>query len=161
MKCPTCRQAEMAETRKPHRYAESGLENVVLANVRVRDCPSCGEHLVLIPRVEELHRTIARLLLEKREQLTGHEIVFLRKWLGWSQTDFARQMHVDKSTASRWESGKQAMGEAADLLLRTYVALGKQIDDYSVDQMAERATTEATPLHARLEPDARGWHQAA
>jgi DNA-binding transcriptional regulator YiaG len=116
---------------------------------------------VVIPRIEDLHRVIAQTLLDKREQLVGAEIAFLRKWLGWSQTELARQMHVDKSTANRWENDKQPIGEGADLLLRAYVALGKRIESYSVDEMDRRAVADPVPVELRLEADERGWRRAA
>ena len=59
MMCPECNQAEMKEQRENHRYVECGLDNIVLIDVMVRRCKHCGAHLVSIPRMAELHRTIA------------------------------------------------------------------------------------------------------
>jgi YgiT-type zinc finger domain-containing protein len=62
MKCPQCRH-EMVRTIENHRYAESGLSNVVLVGVEVQHCQNCGENLVSIPRIEGLHRAIAMALI--------------------------------------------------------------------------------------------------
>lgn len=51
----------MNEQKENHLYAESGLPNVVLVGVVVRRC-QCGYQEVVVPRVAELHRTLAKLL---------------------------------------------------------------------------------------------------
>src|SRR5687767_12141989 len=93
MKCPVCR-SELKSRRESHRYTESGLPNVTLADVEVRHCAKCGEHLVSIPRIEELHRVLALELIRQKSRLTGDEVRFLRKYLGWSAIDFARHIGV-------------------------------------------------------------------
>src|SRR5437764_1043651 len=107
MKCPTCRKADLETRVVNHRYSESGLDNVVLNGIEIRRCPNCGEELVSIPRIEELHQKIATDLISKPGRLSPGEIRFLRRWLGWSGTDFAKMMGVDPATVSRWESSEK------------------------------------------------------
>jgi putative zinc finger/helix-turn-helix YgiT family protein len=134
-KCPQC--GDPLETRREnHRYNESGLPNVILENIEIRKCASCGEEMLGIPRIEELHRVLAMAIIHHRERLSPQEVRFLRKWLGWSGRDFASHMGVDPATVSRWErvDAPTPMGPAADRLLRTLVAVGTPVDSYESPQ---------------------------
>ena len=57
MKCPNCRRT-METRRENHRYAESGLDNVFLEGIEIHTC-ECGERIVSIPKLAELHEVIA------------------------------------------------------------------------------------------------------
>ena len=121
MKCTECGSA-VATSRENYRYTESGLPHVVLRNVEVRRCAECGNYDVVLPRIDELHQSIAVALTGKLGRLDGCEIRYLRKHLGWSGAELARRMFVDPSTVSRWEHGSQPIGRQSDALLRMYVA---------------------------------------
>jgi DNA-binding transcriptional regulator YiaG len=114
----------MSATSDDHLYAECGLPSVVLADVMLHACATCGERLVAVPRVEGLHRTIARALVGKRARLTHREVRFLRKYLGWSAAEFARYLAAPPETAARFEdpAAPLPMGEAAERLLRLMVS---------------------------------------
>jgi putative zinc finger/helix-turn-helix YgiT family protein len=143
-----------------HRYTESGLSNVVLVGVEVRHCPNCGENVVAIPRMEELHRTLAMALIRHTGRLAPSEIRFLRKWLGWSGVDFAKHMGVAPETVSRWESMEnlKPMGGTAERLLRLAVAYGQPADEYPIDMLTEISDDQALnmPLLA-MKPERTGW----
>ncbi len=120
MKCEC--GTEMKSRKENYRYTESGLDNVILLGVEVRRCRSCGRSEVVLPRLEELHRTIARTVATGSSPLRPQEIRFLRKYLGYSGADFARVIGVSPETLSRWENGKAEPSRMVDLLLR-YMAL--------------------------------------
>lgn len=143
MICPDCRQGAMTENREAIRYDESGLPNLVLKDVTVRKCPECGHRLVSIPDLAGLHRCIAVNLVNKPERLMRPEITFLRKSLGWSKADCARKLHVRPEQVSRWESNVSPvpMQLQNELLLRTLVALGQQVENYQ-EYLEEIATDE-------------------
>lgn len=101
-----------------HRYTESGLENVYLDRIALLECESCGERAPVIPRIEELHATLARAIAIKPVPLSGPEIRFLRKQLRLSARQWAAVLHVDHATLSRWENGGQAPGGRSDILIR-------------------------------------------
>jgi putative zinc finger/helix-turn-helix YgiT family protein len=145
MKCPECREADLKSSRTNFRYQECGLDNVVLENIEVRRCPKCGNELVALPRLEELHRLLAQIIITQPARLSPNEVKFLRKSLGWSGADFARHMHVEASTVSRWESVEsgQMMNEQNELLLRCMVALGKRLEEYDVDVIEKVADNHA------------------
>jgi putative zinc finger/helix-turn-helix YgiT family protein len=161
--CPQCNQAELTVSRENHHYAESGLGNVTLRAITIRRCPGCGASFASIPRLAELHRAIALLLIRKPERLVPAEIRFLRKHLGWSGADFARKFHCSPSQVSRWESetNPTPMSNAYELLLRTLVAQGERIEDYQ-QHMEEIATVaEARPAVLALVLEEDGWRRAA
>ena len=116
MNCPDCNQP-MTSAHENYGYAASGLPYVTLVGVEVRRCAACGEHEVVIPKIEQLHRTIAMAVVEKRSRLTAAEIRFLRKYLGWSGVDVARHMGVTAESVSRWENDREEMAAVADRLV--------------------------------------------
>jgi len=161
MRCMRC-DTEMTVARENFLYTASGLPNVTLMGVHVRRCATCGEFEVLIPRIEELHRTIARAVARKRGRLAPAEIRFLRQWLGWSGVDFAAHMGVTPETVSRWENGNLHMGGQAERLLRLMVATRDPVETYSLDLLKSIEEEEAaSPFRLGVEADERGWHPVA
>jgi putative zinc finger/helix-turn-helix YgiT family protein len=155
MKCLTC--GEPTKSRKEnYHYKESGLPNIVLVGVEVRTCASCGAREVVVPRLDELHRTIAKTLVTKDAKLGAAQIRFLRKYLGWSSADFATYMAVQPETVSRWEAGTQEMGPVSERLLRLLVANRGPVTEYPIDLFRQkmRRVAKAT-LKFRAEPN---WH---
>lgn len=160
MKCPQC-EAAMTARKEAYRYTECGLPHVTLRDVEIQTCTKCGERLVGIQRMAALHKVIARAVIMKRERLTGAEIRFLRKHLGWSGVDFARYIGVDAATVSKWENDQQPMGPQADRLLRLMVANGARVDEYPNERLAEVAQDEAKPLRIELRSEKGDWREAA
>jgi len=159
MKCLECR-GRMQTRRENVRYDASGLKGITLVGVEVSRCLDCGKAEIAIPRIEQLHRLIAKTLIEKHARLTPAEIVFLRKSLGWSGVDFARHMGTRQETVTRWERGSIRMGATADRLLRMMVASKTPIADYSVDTLGEIADS-APPSVLKLKASADTWQVAA
>lgn len=159
MKCLECGGA-MATRRENYRYDACGLPGVTLVKINVSRCPTCGEVEAAIPNIEGLHRHLARRLTEKKCRLTGPEVRFLRKWLGWSGQDFAEFMGVAAETVSRWESGSQQIGPVADRLLRCFVLTREPKTDYSLDLMKQVARCKAKPSKLAMEPFKGGWEAA-
>lgn len=129
----------MKVRRENVKYDASGLPGVTLADVVVSRCVACGEVEVSIPNIEGLHKTIALVLAQKRERLVGVEVRFLRKYLGFSGTDFASHIGVAPETVSRWEQGVSAMGLAAERLLRWMVVTRDPISHYPLDMLTRVA----------------------
>ena len=122
-----------------------------------RRCASCGHHELVLPRVTALHRTIAHALIHKPARLSGPEVRFLRKHIGWSGADFAKHMGVDPSTVSNWENDKDPIGPTSDRLLRMMVARGAPAEDYSLDDLAKIENERRPPIAVRVSPKAKGW----
>ena len=159
MKCPNCEKAELVETKENYLYHECGLSNVTLAGIVVRKCPGCGNVMPRVPNIEGLHDVIAQYLVKKPERLIAQEIVYLRKYLGWSGVDFARNMHCDRAQISKWEHGKVDMSKPYELLLREMVASGKKIEDYQRHEAAREKRFKGRALLLQLEE--KGWREAA
>lgn len=147
----------MTTRKEPYKYDISGLTGITLLNVPVHYCDACGERGVSIPKIEELHRLIAKAIIEKRERLVSSEFRFLRKYLGFSTADMGRYMGVSREHVSRWESGEKRMSVPADRLLRMIVATHDPIGDYSLETLKEAATTAASPMRRRFRVVSGDW----
>lgn len=158
-KCRSCGAAELTSSVETYLYSESGLPNVTLVGVEIRRCPSCGDHQLVLPRVAELHRAIAHAVIAKRARLSGAEVRYLRKFLGWSGVDFAKHIGADPSTVSNWETEKDPIGMASDRLLRLMVVHGSPVEEYSLDELTKIENERQPPLAVRLSPKAKGWAQ--
>ncbi|HVU01659.1 MAG TPA: type II TA system antitoxin MqsA family protein [Polyangiaceae bacterium] len=155
MKCEQC-GGPVTVSHENYSYTASGLPNVTLVGVEVRRCTECGEHEVVIPKIEKLHRTIAMAVVGKKTRLTAEEIRFLRKYLGWSGADFARHMGVTPESISRWENEKERMNPVADRLLRLMVVTKAPVADYSLDALAD-LQDKSTPTRMKLYASPKDW----
>ena len=147
----------MTEAQENYRYAESGLNNITLANVTVRRCSRCGNQTVVIPSVAGLHRAIAFGLVQHAARLSKDEVRFLRKYLGYSQEDFAEIMGVTVTTVSKWENGADQIGVQSDKLLRMFVIRDRPVEEYPNERLAKVACDGAAPapwLSLRLDKGA-------
>ncbi len=156
MKCTEC--GSLMKTQKEnYRYSECGLKNVTLVGIEVSRCPRCGNYEVSIPHIEELHRLIARVLIEKTTRLTGDEVRFLRKSLGWSGADFAQNIGVAEETVSRWENSAAPIGPQADRLLRYMVAQGRLTTSYPTERLSKINPKKATATRVEVETRDEQW----
>jgi DNA-binding transcriptional regulator YiaG len=111
----------MEGRKKNYRYIESGLDSVVLRDVLVFHCKHCGAAVPQITAASILHRLIVIRLLTKEYRLSGAEVRFLRKAVGYSATDLARMAGTSKSVVSRWEN-RSSLGQDSDRLIRLLCA---------------------------------------
>jgi putative zinc finger/helix-turn-helix YgiT family protein len=156
VKCLECR-APMKARKEDHRYEECGLKHITLAGVKVARCPRCGNYEISIPHVEELHRLLVRVLIEKTTRFTGDEVRFLRKSLGWSGAGFAKHMGVAVETVSRWENDAVPIGPQADRLLRFLVAQGRLTTRYPTERLAKIDPKKATATRVTLVAHDEHW----
>lgn len=146
MKCYEC-NTQMEVIKGNYAYqASKGLTSITLQNINIGRCPQCGKESTAIPKMQQLHQAIALAIAKKKARLLPPEIRFLRKYLGWSGADFAKQFSVTPETISRWENGKTPMGPTADKLLRMCAIHLDPIDDYSTQELQELGSEEAKPV---------------
>lgn len=120
--CTTC-GAPVTFERQNYRYTESGLPNVVLQGLEVAQCNACGNEDVVLPFPEKIHWAIARALVaENPARMTGEQLRFLRKHVGFSGDELARHLGTDKTKISKWERGEDPIGKSTDRLVRLLVA---------------------------------------
>lgn len=110
MKCSMCENKKtLSKSHITVKYKECGLENVTLVGVGCFKCDQCGEEYMHYGDLEKLHSVIANVLLRKSDLLTGKEIRFLRKHLGYSGAMFARLIGYSHETISRIETNALRM----------------------------------------------------
>jgi putative zinc finger/helix-turn-helix YgiT family protein len=156
MKCLEC-GTPMKTRKENHRYDECGLKYVTLVGVEVTRCPRCSNYEISIPHIEQLHRLLAKVLIEKSTRFTGDEVRFLRKSLGWSGSDFAKHMGVAEETVSRWENNAAPIGPQADRLLRFLVAQGRLTTSYPTEQLKMIDLKKATATKMTLATKNEQW----
>jgi DNA-binding transcriptional regulator YiaG len=129
MECTNC-GARAPIVRGSYQFKEVGLNNVVLQDIQLGRCPKCGNEDAILPQVNRIMRVIALALIGKPYRLSGAEVRFLRSFLGMTAAKFARLVHVDKSTLSKWENSEDPVGAQSDLLIRLLaLALGDGLQD--------------------------------
>jgi putative zinc finger/helix-turn-helix YgiT family protein len=128
--CSKCGASANLVTIPEYHFTASGLDNVYLHDVKAYRCPNCGNGDVMLFATEKILQTIAKGLIEKRSELTGKEIRFLRKRMQMTAEELGSIMGVDKATISRWENGVQDMGKQSDRLLRTLAMIYTQGQEY-------------------------------
>jgi len=137
MLCPNCKHEGEIHIGKYH-YAESGLQNVWLNGVEIFNCSQCGENFAYIPCAQELHKSIAQILIKKEDQLSGREIRFLRKHMGMKSKDFARETGVRPGTVSRWENGESSPTESLDRLIRLLYAARMGLGEIATELVKDK-----------------------
>ena len=156
MKCLEC--GTPMKTRKENcRYDECGLKHIALVGAEVTRCLCRGNCEIPIPRLEELHRLLARVLIETKTRFTGDEVRFLRKSLGWSGADFAKHMGVAGETVSRWENDAAPIGPQADRLLRFLAAQGGLTTRYPTERLAKLDLKKAMATRVTLIAHDKRW----
>lgn len=148
MKCLECGAKMGAVKLETIAYSSAGLPGITLKGVPVSVCEN-GHREVTIPKIDELHKRIAKELTAKPGRLSPNEIRFLRKHLGYQQVDFAKLVGVTAESVSRWESGSVRMADTADRLLRLLVVQRDQIREFDVERL-KGASENAQPLRAQI-----------
>lgn len=103
-----------------YHYTECGLANVWLTN-GYRTAQTPYGPATAVEDVDGLHRTIALSLTEKKGQIDGQELRFLRLTLKLTQRQLAKLLGSTEQTVSLWERG-QAIAPTADMMVRLLVA---------------------------------------
>ena len=163
-----CRECggEASIVRKDYRFAESGLDNVVLKDIEVVVCSQCGGETPRIPNHDDLMRTIAVALIDKPSELSGNEVRFLRKLLGKSSEQFAQMLGIDRSHLSRVENGAMAVSRQTDRLARMLALIHepalfdklKQIGRHeAILEHLSKIQPEANPVEVQLGRVADGY----
>jgi putative zinc finger/helix-turn-helix YgiT family protein len=137
IECTNCTYEKPIEGKKIRKKYDALLDFLTVEAYEYR-CPECGEVYYSYGDIESLNRTIVSLLSQKEGPLTGAEIKFLRKHLGYSTDTLARILGIEPATMSRIEN-KQEHSGTIDNFIR-YLALNRIPDrDYGLhDQILKR-----------------------
>ncbi|PIW30490.1 MAG: transcriptional regulator [Rhodospirillales bacterium CG15_BIG_FIL_POST_REV_8_21_14_020_66_15] len=111
------------EKRSTYHYKASGLDNVILENVVIRN-EGEEDEMVLLPRIEELHRVIALGILTAPSCMSGKELRFLRTEMGLTQEELGATLPaaVTRKTVNEWETGKSDITSNMEFVLRQLIA---------------------------------------
>lgn len=139
MRCPEC-LANMKQVTGRHDYVESGLDNITLLNVPIYECHN-NHRLPVIPDITGLHRVLSQAILEKESPLTGKEIRFLRKEMGFKAKDLADLLGVSKEYLSKLENGKAKISTTLDNLTRL-IFIRKKEEETDKRQLAHKPMKE-------------------
>ncbi len=137
-------------------YDFGGLPDVALRGIDVKICAN-GHRECVLPKLDDLHKAITHALVVKRARLMPNEIRFMRKFLGWSQVDFASRMGVAPESASRWEAGSVTMAPTAERLLRLMVLTLKPLAHYKFLDVFATLGTKREPARMRVRFVANAW----
>jgi len=155
MNCTECGKPMNEKLLNEYQYTECGLDDVTLVGVTERFCPE-GHQEVVIPRMKELHRVIAKNLAAKDSLLTGQEARFLRKYLGCSQADLAKRISVSSETVCRWETEASELSWRNELLLRMSVLMDLRNHNYGAKAF-DAVAKDRHPAHVRITAHQRDW----
>ena len=137
MNCSDCNsKKKMKEkTLKKHRYKECGLNNIILSKIKEFSCEDCGNIYCNYGGIEKLHQIIARYLIRKDTTLSGKELKFLRKYLGYSGVVFSKLIGYEVEHLSRLENGKAIVQEVFDRLVRSLIIEKMPNRDYCLQDL--------------------------
>ncbi len=155
MKCPNCNSKTVCIKSKYH-YTECGLDNVFLEGVNIWKC-SCGEQLVSIPAMPELHSLIGLNLIKKKSLLHGQEIRFLRKNIGLTATKLSKIIGVDNATMSRWENNNQSIDKSHDRLIKLIYSNIKNIPTSAIKHLIEEDFAKIKPKQIDMPKYTISW----
>jgi putative zinc finger/helix-turn-helix YgiT family protein len=125
VQCPNC-GAQAHQKRGNWPLDDWGVKGAMLLGTEIIRCAACGEEMPIIRGANRIQRTLAEAIVRKPYRLAGDEVRFLRKYIGVTQDEFARLLHVDKTTISKWETGDDPVGIQSDLLIRAIAMLRHQ-----------------------------------
>jgi transcriptional regulator with XRE-family HTH domain len=133
-------------------FVESGLPNVTLHGVELLRCDKCGSLTPVLSKINKLMQVIAEALVLKPSQLTGKEIRFLRKYIGFTGEQFGKKLGLTKEHVSRIENEKHTVGAQTDRLIR-YLAISanSNLQNY-MERLFERLEAiKDEPMQERIE----------
>ena len=116
--CRECFEEKTATLKNPYCFSDCGLPNVLLVGIKYRVCKICGKKAADIPSVKNLMVALARAVVQGDAPLTGPEIRFLRKRLGYQSAELAGLAGVTPEQVSRWEHDRNRPEKSADKLIR-------------------------------------------
>lgn len=114
--CSSCGKEALVKN-IDYRFDEIGIP-VLLTDIDVISCPHCGNIDPIIPDLNGLMHVIAFATISQSCKMSGHEIRFLRKYLGMNGRKFSELLHIDPTTLSKWENGEDEIGPQSDRLIR-------------------------------------------
>jgi len=150
MKCPNCKN-KMNCTQSDYHYTESGLNNIYLSGIEIYHC-SCGEEIISLPTVNQLHDLIAIDLIKQKHRLNGRELRFLRKNMGLTAKKLGGYLGIDNATISRWEKGSQPISSPHDRLFRLLYLNMRRVPQDEINAVIQKDFTSISDEQVETPP---------
>ena len=149
LKCSLC-GADANIVRGSYEF-DCGLD-VVLQGIELVHCTACDNADPIIPQMGGLMCSIALAVVEKPYGMTGRELRFLRTYMGATGVELSQLLGIDKTTLSKWENGKQLIGEQSDRLIRSITtSLSDALEAHTKQVVQNFASIEKAPKSVRYE----------
>jgi putative zinc finger/helix-turn-helix YgiT family protein len=113
-----CVHDTRSEVLPVHLSLEFGIPLRLHKAVQCSRCAHCGLVTHSIPYPEKLAAAAAVYRSMIPEKLSGKEIRFIRKSLGYTAKEMAAALEIAPETFSRWENGHAAINPSSERLLR-------------------------------------------
>ena len=139
--------SDLSGGRMRYRYTECGLDNVVIEGIDMHVDDS-GERVLHIPAVNELHRTIARGIVESDTRMSGQELRFLRTMVGLTQAELGKCLHRDAQSIARWEKNRTPIQPTSEMVIRL---LAKEKLGLAVQVSIEQVAAKCVPGETRAD----------
>ena len=114
MRCDVCRHQltrRRATPAAPYQYTLSGLEGVWLVGIETHLCPRCFVEVPVLPRMRDLNRLLAAVLVERPGNRTGPEMRLLRKAARMNVETGAKLLAMDPSELAQIEMDDSQPGQ--------------------------------------------------
>jgi transcriptional regulator with XRE-family HTH domain len=100
-----------------YHYTQCGLDNIYLKNGYKEENTGYGTG-VSIYDIEDLHKVIARGIVNKEDRLTAKEFRFLRIEMDYSQVTLGKLMGLTDQQIANYEKSKTPITNLADKAIR-------------------------------------------
>ena len=149
--CSNCGK-EAKIVRGSYYFIEGGLDCVVLQGIELIRCKHCDNEDPIIPRINDLMRTLAVAVIFKPHRLRGNEFRFVRKYLAKTGEETGQMLGVNKATISKWENNEDPIGEQSDRLFRIIaLATGEGLKDKLQEMINLFPRIDREPESVRIE----------
>ena len=145
--CPICGDENIEFTNNENQNLEvMGLPLVIAKGIHVYTCSGCNESFEEYPVTRAFKEYIVRSLVTVKRPLTGKEVAFIRKNLGYSATKWSTLIGVNNVTLSNWENEKKKHNKTAEMALRMRAALALEISPTDIASVSDEAIVEISAL---------------
>lgn len=99
-------------------------------------------------------KMLALAVATKPYRLRGEDVRFLRMYLSMNGDQFARLIHVDRTTLSKWETNDDLVGEQSDRLIRLIaLSLGDGLREKLEEAIRSFPSIRKQPRKVRINMD--------
>ena len=119
MNCFECNNIAEIKKYKIYLYTDISLENIQLLNAEVLDCSACREESLLLKAPLKIHKAIGLAVVLQPARLSGADIRFLRRNLGYSLKDWAKRLGIPEGTYTKYETSRNLTNQT-DMFIRTH-----------------------------------------